>query len=91
MFTRNSGSLAHVALYYVRITSSGSWSDVFRKVRKAEFKVLENFVLIQCGEANGVVRGQNEAKGIVRAQTYLKRITDECPVAECNENQEDSD
>lgn len=91
LFTRSSCSLISVALFYVRITGSGSWSDVFRKARNAEFKVLYDFVLILCGEANGVVRGQNEAKGVVRAQNYLKRITDEFPVAECNENQYDSD
>ena len=91
LFTKCSSSLVQVALFYVRITSSGSWSDVFWKARKAEFKVLENFVLVQCDEANGVVRGQNEEKDVVRAHNYLRRITDECPVAECNENQDDSD
>lgn len=91
LLTKSSYSLVHVALSYVRINSRGTWSDVFRKARKTEFKVLQFFVLVQCAEANGVVRGQNEAKGVVRAQRYLKRITDEFPVAECNENQDDSD
>lgn len=79
LFTKCSCSLVHVALLYVRITSSGSWSDIFRKARNAEFKVLHDFVLLHCGEA----------KDVVRAQRYLKRITDKDPIVECNENQND--
>ncbi len=79
LFTKCSISLVHVTLINVRITTSGSWSDLFRKARNAEFRVLYEFVLLQCGEA----------KGVVRAQNYLKRITDKCPIDECNENQSD--
>lgn len=79
LFTKCSGSLVNVALFHVRITGSGSWSDVFRKARNAEFKVLYHFVLLHCGEA----------KGVVRAQNYLKRITDKGPIDESNENRHD--
>lgn len=79
LFTNCSRSLVYVALVYVRITGSGSWSDVFRKARNAEFRVLHDFVLLLC----------DEAKGVVRAQKYLKRITDKCPIDECNENESD--
>lgn len=79
LFTKSSCSLVYVTLMYVRITSGGSWSDVFRKARNADFKVLDDFVLLHCGEA----------KGVVRARNYLKRITDKDPVDECNENPDD--
>ena len=79
LFTNCSISLVHVALMNVHITRSGSWSDVFRKARNADFRVLYDFVLHHCGEA----------KGVVRAQNYLKRITDKCPLDECNETQSD--
>lgn len=79
LFTKCSISLVNVTLINVRITSSGSWSDVFRKARNAEFRVLHDFVLLLC----------DEAKGVVRAQKYLKRITDKCPIDECNENESD--
>lgn len=79
LFTKCCCSLVYVLLLYVRITGSGSWSDVFRKARNAEFKALDDFVLLHCGETEGVVRAQN----------YLKRITDKNPIDECNENQND--
>lgn len=79
LFTECSCSLVNVALLYVRITSSGSWSDVLRKARNADFKVLYDFVLIDCGET----------KGVVRAQNYLKHITDKDPIDEYNENPDD--
>lgn len=81
LFTKNSCSLVDVTLIDVRITNKGSWSVLLRKTRSAEFKVLNDFVLLACGEANGLVRAQN----------YLKRITDKDPIEECNENQEDDD
>ena len=79
LFTGCSRTLVTVALLHVRVSSSGSWSDVLRKSRNAEFNVLYDFVLLHCGEA----------KGVVRAQSYLKRITDKDPIAECNEKQND--
>ena len=79
LFTKCSCSLVYVTLIDVRIISSGSWSDVFRKARNADFKVLDGFVLLHCGEA----------KGDVHARDYLKRITDKDPIEECNESQND--
>ena len=79
MFTGSSGSLITVALIRVSITGSGSWSEVLRKSRTASFKVLDNFVLLDCVEAPNVVRAQN----------YLKRITEMDPIAEWNEKQND--
>ena len=80
LFAGCSRTLASVALLCVRVSSSGSWSEVFRKLRNADFNVLYKFILLQCGEA----------KGAVRAQRYLKRITDKDPIAECNETQNDN-
>ena len=74
LLTRCSGSLLHVMLLYVRFTGGGSWSDVFRKARNAEFKVLCDFRLLNCGEG----------KGLVRAENYLKHITDKDPIDESN-------
>ena len=79
LFTGCSRTLVTVALLYVHVSRSGSWSEVFRKLRSADFNVLYDFVLIDCG---GV-------KHVVRAQRYLKRITDKDPVAESNEKQND--
>ena len=82
VFTRCSCSLVSVALLYVRIASSGSWSDVLRKARNSDFKVLYQFLLFDCGEA----------RGVVPAQDYLKRTTDKDPIAERIENgNDDSD
>ena len=79
LFTQSSSSLVSVALRVVRITRSGSWSDLFRKIRNAEFKKLYSFVLVRCVGA----------KNIVRAENYLTRITDKDPIDESNEDQND--
>ena len=79
LFTGSSRTLVTVKLLFVRITSGGRWSEVFRKLRNADFKVLCGFVLLHCGGT----------KGVVRAQRYLKRITDKDPIAESNEKQSD--
>ena len=80
LFTQNSNSLVDVALYSVRITDSGKWSDVFRKARNAEFKVLYNFLPFYGGEAEDVL------PTVVSTENYLKRLTDRCPTAEYSEN-----
>lgn len=80
LFTQNSRSLGLVELEYVRITGSGKWSELFRKARNADFKVLYTFLLLDCGEAQGLV------PATVQAQKYLKRITDKCPIAEYGGN-----
>lgn len=80
LFTRSSASLVDVTLLYVQITGSKSWSGVFRKLRNVEFKVLKSFVLLDCGEAQGVMFDT------VRAENYLRRITDKCPIAEYSGN-----
>ena len=79
LFTGCSRTLVTVALLYVHVSSRGSWSDVLRKSRKADFNVLSNFVLLHCGEV----------KDVVRAERYLKRITDKDPIAESSENQDE--
>ena len=79
LFTESSRTLVTVKLLCVRITSGGRWSEVFRKLRNADFNVLYDFVLLHCGGA----------KGVARAQRYLKRITDKDPLAESNEKQSD--
>lgn len=79
LFTGCSCSLVSVVLLYVRVTGGGSWSDVFRKSRNADFNTLYDFRLLHCGGA----------KGLVCAQNYLKRLTSKDPIAECNEKQND--
>ena len=79
LFTGCSRTLVNAALFYVRVSGSGSWSDVFRKLRKADFNELYGFVLVDCGEA----------KDVIRAQRYLKRITNKDPTAKSNEKQND--
>lgn len=79
LFTGCSCSLVSVFLLYVRVTGGGSWSDVFRKSRNADFNTLHDFGLLHCGGA----------KGLVCAQNYLKRLTSKDPIAECNEKQND--
>lgn len=79
LFTRCSRTLVGVALLYVRLSGSGSWSDVLRKSRNADFKVLDDFVLIECGGA----------KDVVRAQRYLKRLTDTDPTVKSKKKQND--
>lgn len=75
LFTRCSRSLASVVLRDVRVTGGGSWSDVFRKSRNANFNTLDGFTLLRCGGA----------KGLVCAEKYLKRLTDKDPIVQCNE------
>ena len=77
LFAGCSRTLVDVMLLYVRVSSGGSWSEVFRKLRNADFNVLYAFGLLHCGEV----------KGAVRAQRYLKRITDKNPIDESNEKQ----
>lgn len=79
MFMEWSCSLISVALLYVRVTGGGSWSDVFRKSRNADFNTLYDFRLLHCGGT----------KGLVCAENYLKRLTSKDPIAECNEKQND--
>ena len=79
LFKGCSRTLVNVSLLYVRISGRGSWSDVLRKSRDADFDVLYDFVLLHCGEV----------KDVVRAQSYLKRITDKDPITESNEKQDD--
>ena len=79
LFKECSRTLITVALLHVRISSGGSWSDVLRESRNADFNVLNNFALLHCGEA----------KDVVRAERYLKRITNKDPIAESNEEQND--
>ena len=79
LFTGCSRTLVNAALLYVRVSGSGSWSEVLRKSRNADFDVLYDFVLLHCGEV----------KDVVRAQRYLKRITNKDPIAESNEKQND--
>ena len=79
LFTGCSRSLFSVVLLDVRVTGGGSWSDVFRKSRNADFNTLYDFRLLHCGGA----------KGLVYAQNYLKRLTSKDPIAECNEKQND--
>ena len=79
LFTQCSRTLVNVALFYVRVSRGGSWSDVLRKSRNADFNVLYDFLLLHCGEA----------KDVIRAQRYLKRITDKDPIAESSEEQND--
>ena len=76
LFTGCSRTLVNAALFHVRVCGSGSWSDVLRKSRNADFDVLYDFVLLHCGEA----------KHVVRAQRYLKRITNKDPIAEQNDD-----
>ena len=79
LFAGCSRTLVNVTLLHVYVSSSGSWFEVFRKLRNADFNVLYDFVLLHCGEA----------KGVVRAQRYLKRITNKDPITESNEKQND--
>ena len=79
LFAGCSRTLVNVKLQYVSIFNRGSWSEVLRKLRNADFEVLDDFVLFHCGEA----------KDVVRAQPYLKRITDKDPIAESVEKQND--
>lgn len=79
LFTRCSCALEIVVLLDVHVTGGGSWSEVFRKSRNADFNMLSDFRLLHCGGA----------KGLVRAENYLKRLTSKDPIAECNEKQND--
>lgn len=79
LFAGCSRTLVDVTLLYVRVSSRGSWSEVFRELRNADFDVLCVFSLLHCGEA----------KGVVRAQNYLRRITNKNPINESNKKQND--
>ena len=77
LLKENSNSLIDVTLMNVRITGDVSWSEILRKVRIANFGMLEYFVLLDCCEEVYAVR----------AQKYLRRITDKDPITEAIENQ----
>ena len=79
LLTKSSRSLVVVMLSDPLMYGDGGWSDVFRKLRNADWEVLHHFEL----------HAYDMTGNIAFAQDYLKRVTDKDPIAQANEADED--